>query len=298
LINKKGSPSLPIILFAAIGPILLFRFELLVSFLFLLSIYFFIEKKYPLSGLFIGLSVATKIYPLFALPYFLIILFKDKKFKNIAKYFLSVVLGVFAPIYIYLLMRGNPGDLIKNLVFHVDKPIGLESLISSFIALPIYLQNHTLPHIINANGVWGLPNVDFVIISLLPYVATGLIYLVFLFKMGRGVKFNAVPVILVIAVFLLTSKYLNPQYMFWVFGLVPLVNFRRALLDRIFILNCIIILVLTQLTYPIFFWQVLGSFWNGKPDFSYWLLQARNILLLAELIILFKLSSGSERASY
>lgn len=291
LINKKSSLILPLILFAATGPILIFRFELFVSFLFLLSIYLFVRKKYILSGILLGLSIATKIYPVFALPYFLIILIKNKNLKNAAEYFLSLILAVLAPVYTYLVLKGNPGDLLKNLVFHVDKPIGLESLTSSFIALPVFIKTHVLPHIINANGVWGLPNVDFVLISLLPYAAMGAVYLSLLIvKWKKKIGFNPAFVILVIAVFLLTSKYLNPQYMVWIFGLVPLISFSKSWRDRLFIVNSIVILVLTQLTYPIFFWQILGSFGSSKPDFSYWLLEIRNLLLLVEIPLLWRLA--------
>lgn len=285
-INRKGNIFLPLALFAAIGPILLFRFELLVSFLFLLSIYLFVKAKYGLSAFVLGLSVATKLYPVFVLPYFLLILFKNGKIKETAKYFLIVLLGVGVPMIIYLLLGGQAGDLIKNLAFHVDKPIGLESLVASFIAIPVFLRTHILPGLINAHGVWGFPDTESLAVSLLPYISMGVIYLEFLLNAKKKVEFNAGYAFLIIAIFLLTSKYLNPQYMIWIFGLLPLFEFNKSWVDRTLIIGGVLILAATQLTYPVFFTQLLDSFGHSNPGFVYWLLQARNLLFLIEVALI------------
>jgi hypothetical protein len=104
-------------------------------------------------------------------------------------------------------------------------------------------------------------------------------------KKGGGVKFSPAFIILVIVVFLLTSKYLNPQYLFWAFSLIPLIGLDKPT-GRILFLNTIIILLITELTYPIFFSQILDSYGGGHPGFAYWLLQARNVLLLLEIPML------------
>lgn len=44
------------------------HFEPLVSFLLLLSLWFLIDQKYRISGIFLGLSIATKIYPIVVFP--------------------------------------------------------------------------------------------------------------------------------------------------------------------------------------------------------------------------------------
>ena len=64
-------PTLLALIILAAGPIILFRFDLLVMFLVVLSLITFRRNKFYLSGILLGAATITKIFPVILLPYFI-----------------------------------------------------------------------------------------------------------------------------------------------------------------------------------------------------------------------------------
>lgn len=137
------------------------------------------------------------------------------------------------------------------------------------------------------NGIWGIPESgNLSIIEYLPYAILAILYIVLFFAIKKGSDFNIRIPIFILFIFLFSSKYLNPQYLFWIFGLFPLFNFNKNWEHKFLILNTFLILILTQLTFPIYFTNLLDSFNSGKPNLIFYLLQIRNTLMILELIML------------
>jgi hypothetical protein len=288
LIKKDANLYIALLVFVAFGPILLYRFEPLVAFLFLFSIFFFKKQKYFISGVFLGLGTIIKVYPLFILPYFCILIYKKHDFKSLINYCLGTFSGVLIVMTFYVCLGGHLIDPIKNLTSQALKPITLESIDSSIISLHNLFNSGKLPAIVLANGVWGIPIFNgAVFLNWLPYLACIALYVVIFFRCHKFSNFDIHIPILTILIFLSTSKYLNPQYLFWALSLLPLIKFRNGVIYFFLILNSVILLVLTQLYYPIYFTQVLDSFNSGNLSLIFYVLQLRNALIVLEILMIF-----------
>lgn len=284
-INPSGSLYIPLFLLIAFGPILLFRFELIVSLMFLISIYFFKKHRYLFSGLFLGLSFIIKVYPFLILPYFLLLLLKKENISQTIKYLVGIILGVLIPIWIYVYLGGSVGDAFKNLTYQVNKPIGIESVFASGVLLKSFIFSNILPQINIINGIWGFPASESpYLVGNLPYIALLFYYLILVFKIKHTSDFNICIPIFMILTFLVLSRFLNPQYLFWAFGLIPLVDYKNRA-NIYLILNTLTVLFLTQLVYPIYFTQLLDSFSLGSTHFVFYILQIRNLLMVVEVVI-------------
>lgn len=277
------------------GPILLFRFELVVSLLVLLSIYFFKKKKVSWPSFLLGIATTIKIYPALILPYYLIIFFKNKQYEKLVKTLGFFLLGVLIIGGAYFLIGGSLEELSGSFQFHSLKPLGLESPISSIILTFYKNYYHQLPKILGAYGVWGI-GVDFLPVSLsffnfFPLVIVSLLYFYIYYSKTLHKKFRTEIVFLIFLVFLLSSKNLNPQYLFWISSLIPILVTSRGVKEPgefVFLLAFVLItLLLTQFVYPILYTDLIHSFSEGSKVFTpvIYLLLLRNFLLLILLII-------------
>ncbi|MDF1540149.1 MAG: glycosyltransferase family 87 protein [Candidatus Thorarchaeota archaeon] len=119
------------------------HFEPLVNLFLLLSFWFLFDSRYRLSGLFLGLAVATKIYPILVLPIFF---FYVKDWRSRFELTLSAaIVGAitFLPFYMPTLLREPIGTadsspipssgLIDSLLGYILNPDFSGILISGFI---------------------------------------------------------------------------------------------------------------------------------------------------------------------
>lgn len=276
------------------GPILLFRFELAVSLLVLLSIYFFKRKKISLSSFFLGIATTVKIYPALILPYYLIIFFKNKQYEKLLMVLGYFLLGIGIAGGTYFLIGGSLGELSGSLRFHSLKPLGMESPISSVLLLFYKNYYHQLPKILGAYGVWGI-DIDFLPVDLrffnfFSLVVVFLLYFYIYCSKGLHKKFRTEIVFLIFLVFLFFSKNLNPQYFFWISSLVPILAISKGgkkVGEFVFLFTLIlIILLLTQFIYPMLYTDLINSFSKGRVFTPViYLLLLRNFLLLVLLIV-------------
>jgi uncharacterized membrane protein len=288
-INSELGWISTLLLFAAFGPILLFRFELLVSLLALFAVYLFKKEQYLYSGVLMGTAIATKVYPVFIVPYFLIILLRTDRRKPLLKYITGGLIGIIVPFLIYIFLKGNPMDVVRNIFYHVEKPVGVESIWASIISFVSLLETGILPQIVLKNGIWGILREGARFVDYLPYLSVVSFYLLLFFKLRKNPKLSVIYPMIALLIFLLFSKYLNPQYIFWVFAFLPLLKLKNFT-SKVFLLNTFAIIILTQLIYPIYFSDLLSAFNSGNPNMIFYLLQTRNILLFLQIFILIKLA--------
>ena len=293
----SGYPAILIFLLILLftGPILLFRFELAVSLLVLLSLYFFKEKKISLSSLFLGMATTVKVYPILILPYYLIIFFRKKQYRKLLSSLGYFFLGLGIVVGSYFLIGGSIKELSESFRFHSLKPLGLESPITSII-LPFYkIYHRRLPDIFGAYGVWGI-DIDFLPVSLnffnfLPLVIVSLFYLCIYYSKTLSKKLRIEIVFLIFLIFLFFSKNMNPQYLFWAFSLVPILNVKEKKKEKsnlfLILIIVLIIALLTQYVYPILYTDLINNFRENIEIFTpvAYLLLLRNFLFLVLLII-------------
>lgn len=183
-----------IILFT--GPILLFRFELLVVFLVISSFYYFKKGIFNISSILLALATLVKIYPTIYLPYLMISLYKQKKIKDFISFllFFMASLGIFLLSFMYLnSFSGN--QLIDSLGYHILKPIGVEGFWSSIISIIHVLSTGSLPSLVGEYVTWGISRQD----QILPMwffdnfwiLIIGLLYF-FHFKRSSDKAFNEI----------------------------------------------------------------------------------------------------------
>lgn len=284
---SRQAPFIFLILLLSAGPMILFRHELFPSLLTLLSLYLWQKDHKSISSLILGLGTATKIYPGLIFPYFLIILFKNREWKEIFKDSALFLLGVIYPFVIYLLLGSDPYGLVQTLSFNTTKPVHIESFWASIITVwtKITTGSFALGEA-NKNGIWGIaPQYLPVPLSIFNYlwlVPIAIIYLIVLFRVPKNSPFRfEIPFILVLS-FVLFAKLTTPQYLYWFVLLLPLINQK---IFRLLALSSLIML-LTQDIYPLRYNDLVWNFYtNGSHPETFYLLLTRNFLLFGLFII-------------
>jgi uncharacterized membrane protein len=181
------------------------RFDILPSFLVLLSLFFLQRKRDTLTGIVLGIAVLTKWYPVLLFPIYFLYIFQTR--HRIAwKMSLAFGLTCFLLVLPTFLTAGFPG-LIQPYAFHDAR--GIE-----FAALPGFVQSVLGGWLGIAIRVPLLTTV-FLVLSVLP---------VLLSVFARIDTMNKVVFwsILIITSFMLFSRIWSPQWMLWLLPLLIL----------------------------------------------------------------------------
>ena len=263
-----------------LGPILLFRFDALVTLLLILSFVSFQKNRPSWSGFWLGLATGLKVFPVIILPYLLLILFKQKQLKSLLTLMIYFAEALLLPVLIFWLLGGNREQIVNALDFHNLKLISIESLPGSLITGWSLITRGAPPALLAGYGIWAVPG-PAILFNRLWLLPIGLVYY-FIYR--RSVKvFNwNIPLVLILT-FLVFSKNLNPQYIWWFMALLPFVKAGRL----IWILTLVVAL-LNQLVYPIFYTTLIEEFYQKNQSYwIYYLLLLRNLGILAITFILF-----------
>jgi hypothetical protein len=283
LAAKYGSINQAIIfslLMLFFGPILLFRFDALAALLVVLSLICFQQKKFLLSALFLGLVASIKIYPLIFLPYLLLILFTQHQRKLIVSYLSGFTISLIVPVCIFLFYGGQASQIIAGLNFHSLKPVSIESLPGSLMTLFSVLTQHQPPPLLGGWGIWGIaaPLNFFNKFWPLPLA----IFYLFLLKNKtylHQISFGAIFCLMLL--FLIFSKNLHAQYIWWFLSLYPFLKF-----NPLSFILLIFICVFNQLVYPLFYTQFLEDFYQSNQQYAvFYCLLLRNLLIVALTVI-------------
>jgi len=268
------------------GPILLFRFELLVSIFVLVSFYCWQQEKKHLSLFLLGIAVSVKVYPVVFLPYYVFLFFRNKrKRKDFVQFMLSFLLGLMTPIALTMFMGLSIQQILKSLAFHSFKPIGIEGFPGMVLTFFSKIQNGIYPQYIGGYGVNGLLpksnlfNLNFY--NQLWIVPTSLFYL-FLFTREKKAVFRYEIAFLIVTLFLIFFKGLNPQYIFWFLPLVPMIKLEKNINFFFTVIFFIMIIpLLTQYVYPIAYTEFLQGFYStGRSTEIFFLNSLKNILVV------------------
>ena len=290
---KYGSINQAIIfslLMLFFGPILLFRFDALAALLVVLSLICFQQKKFLLSALFLGLVTSIKIYPLIFLPYLLLILFTQHQRKLIVSYLSGFTISLILPVCIFLFYGGQASQIIAGLNFHALKPVSIESLPGSLITLSSLLTQGLPPQLLGGWGVWGV-NAPLNLFNKFWLLPVAIFYL-FLLKNKtylHQISFGVIFCLMIL--FLIFSKNLHAQYIWWFLSLFPFIKFRSAhKLKYLFMIVLLIFIgIFNQLVYPLFYTQFLEDFYQHNRQYAVFsALLLRNWLIVTLLILSLK----------
>lgn len=260
-----SSTLISTLLLIATGPILLFRLEPLVGLLVLLAWFSHLKTRHILAGIFVGLAIFTKLYavilwPLMAAHYLIFLRQRDLFIQFVT----ATLIGIAIPLLPFL-MLGNPlSDVYATITNFQNKPIGMDSMWGNLIVIKYQLLYKRSPPIDNSLGINGFPatttNAPLSFFNHAWVIPTSSLLFALLWRYRHVGYADPLLPLLVLLVFLLFSKIINPQYLWWFASLLPLLTLskqnKQAMAAIVGV--TLVSLILTQLYYPIFYNQVLA----------------------------------------
>lgn len=272
--KEKGRGA--VLLFTAmllcVGPIVLYRFEVLVILAMILAILRFRKHDYIGSSAMLSVGMLVKLYPLLLLPYFLILAYKQKGLKLPLLYLANFIAVAFVITgFYFFITQTSLKELTFSLDFHKDKPLGLESPLGAFNHLVNYFRTGIGAPIVARHNTWGVDDAYLLLpMPLLTYlwmIPVALMYLWLMFSKTKQASFLFI--ITFLSSFFIFSKLFTPQYWLWILFLLPFLNFGRSKLMWGMVIFAALATIITQFIYPLNYFDFLGYFYSRNQDFEY-----------------------------
>ncbi len=260
----------------SIGPIIAIRYDIFPAVMVLAALYGFLSYRPRFCWVLLALATLTKVYPVVLLPMFLV---EDYVRRNYARMrsalctYSLVILAVAVPLLVV-----TEGQVLEALTYHAGRGLHIESTYASLLIVAHHLGLVSIASEFSF-GSWNLTGT----------VADGLaglsaacmavtvvaLYGFMLRRSGVGsisVGDTVAWSVALIAAVIVTSKVFSPEYLIWLYPLVPLLFGRGC--HAIWVLY-IAIGVLTYYVYPLNYWDLVRL----SPVVSTVLL-IRNVMLL------------------
>ena len=257
--QKNGHRFAPLIfigLLLACGPILLFRFELLVSLLVLHAWKCFHKGSLICAAFLLGVATSIKLYPVLLLPLICAEHLRRRRISDAAKEVGIFFTGMLLPVLTFFEFGGSMTDLLSSIKVHQLKAIGLEGFWGNLTVM-VQRAMHIPLRVTLAFGIHGLTSdVPLLTESTITGVwicAIGVTFLAVLWRFRKSGYADPVLSLLLLMVFLYFSKVVNPQYLWWwasFFPLIPVRWYGRYMWPFAF-LATLGSLLLTQIIYPL-----------------------------------------------
>ncbi len=274
-----GSLGTATIALLAIGPIAVERFDLAPAAMTVAALYFFTGRRYGWAWFFVAIGGMMKFYPAALAPVFLLAPVRARQWRPMWAG-IGIAAAVVAVIAAPCFWLGT-GSFISTFTFHVDRGLQVESLYSSVLLLARNLHITSL-QLISASGSINIssPLADRVASLSWVFIALAVlgVYALFWRKLAKRPESTSVLNFSLAAImaFTVTSKILSPQYVIWIYPLVPLLAGRwRGALWGLFLLIC----TLTYFIFPVRY----NEFVSGRtPEVI--VLLGRNLLLVTMML--------------
>nr|MDQ3008949.1 glycosyltransferase 87 family protein [bacterium] len=284
-------------LLLAVGPLILFRFEMYVHWWVILGLWAWQRKQPFLALLFIGIATSIKVYPVLLIPYFLLLIFKQPQHRlvNMTKVLAGFATGLTLVIVAYMtLFQTSFSDITKNVLVHEEKPVHIESISGTLVTAWHLVTTQSAPqtnsyliHGLSEKSL-GLPTIVYHYLWLLP---VGLYYLWLLWKLPSQALLRLEHVIGLYMLFLLSVSQLGPQYFLWFALFVPfLPHLQKGPPEKLIwlYLQLSLLFFLTQLEYPLFYDAILDFFYRNGTWTPVLILFARNVVFAGVVLSFFR----------
>ncbi|MDD5126942.1 MAG: glycosyltransferase family 87 protein [Dehalococcoidales bacterium] len=273
------------VLLAAVGPLVIIRFDLLPALLVLVSLEAFFAGRNKTAWAVLAFGVTAKLYPLLMAPILAISHFARRQYRALLSGVI-VFLGCLALVVVLaLLLHASIGDLLG---YHIGRGLHSESIYGTFLLLGQVLGLVSVTGGLSS-GSWNLisPLADR-LAELSFYISSGLLLLVFgcyagILREKRGAAGQSADlrlvrfVFLAILLFIITSKVLSVQYLIWLCPLLPLIVRKGE--DILWVL-LVLAAGLTQWLFPYGYFE----FERFKP-YAVTMMLGRNLLLVALAVL-------------
>ena len=287
----KHTPWIMLILAAATGPILFFRFELLVSFFVLSGWLLWRRGHFNSCGVFMGLAMATKIYPILIAPLLIADAWLSGKNRKAVSTIMAWGAGLFGMILSLAVFGAHSQELMSAIRFHLDKPIGIDGFLGSLV--PVLQSFLGIPlRMAPRNGIHGFESdLGAIATTLLTWmwIPICLVVMIWILR-ARDKNFfpNAGGLFVLFGFYVGFGKLMAPQYTWWAVSLLPFAP--AAWLSKkvwsTVILLLVASLLIGQIVYPLNYSEFIESF--GKKPLEnrlFWINGVKNLLWLAAVAL-------------
>lgn len=258
-----------------ISPVMLWRYDLFPTLLTILALVSVILNRPTLAGIFTGLGVAAKLYPVVLLPVFGAYFMANKSYRAL----LHLLLGSVSAVGISLLpfIFTAPVKLVSFLTYHKQRGLQIESLPSGIIMLANKLNLVKVKTVGNYGSVNIVSSLDEIMLKVLPrlFILTYVVLVISCFYRFQEeqyksdlVKSNSLIAYTLgaLLIFIITNKVFSPQYLVWVIPFAALLRPRQAGL----------MLAICSITIIMSFY----GHWRSMNNITVILLNIRNMLMV------------------
>ena len=263
----------------ALGSVVLSRFDLWPATLTVLALAALLRRHPVLSAVLIGTAFAAKLWPAVLVPLLAIWIARSDGGRAAGRW-LAVAAATAAAWFLPFVIL-SPGGVAHSFHAQFARPLQLESLGASLLIA----WHHLAAERLFVESSYGSQNVigpgthaAAIVTSVVGVLALAAVYVAFARRtpdVGDLLRYAAGAV----AVTLAFGKVFSPQFLIWLFPLVPLVRGRRGIwASSLFFLA----LVLTQLWFPERYWPLA----NYLAPTQSWEVLARNLAVVALAAVL------------
>lgn len=275
-----------------VGPILLCRFELVVSLLVVAAWIFWQRGNFMPAGFLLGAAIATKVYPVLLVPLLLIGAWREGKWSRAGAALFACAAGGFFVTGGLGLFGCDWGDIVASLRFHFDKPFGVEGLLGSGIPLLQAVLGIPL-RMAPRNGIHGFESS----LGALPTLllewcwlgAFAVVAWLIVSRCPRAERCAAPGAIFVLfGWYVLLGKLTAPQYAWWALPFLALApaSFLSRSEWKFLLVLLVVALLAAQMVYPLNYSEFLGCFSDNFMANRIFLLNtAKNVLWLAAMVV-------------
>jgi uncharacterized membrane protein len=280
-INMWASLAISTVTLIAIGPIILQRYDLVPAVMTLAAIYAFSRQMHKTAWLMLAVATMTKLYPVILAPVFLLANLKLRQFRPLVHGICAFAAGI--GIIVLSCLWLSPSGFWESFSYHIGRGLQCESTYASFLLFGRTINLTTLRFAFGGGSINITSPLADMFAGLSPVIlviSLFAVYWVFWRKIGKNGLLEAVVdfSLLAIIVFMITSKILSPQFIIWLYPMVPLVTGKWRPPSWAFF---VVIGIMTWYVFPAHYQQLIMS----QPEVIDILLW-RNVLLIAWAFLL------------
>jgi uncharacterized membrane protein len=225
------------LLVAVSAPLLPWRYDLFPALLTVLALLCLLRQRPGWAGIWLGLGVAAKLYPIVLLPIFGVYYLAGKNRPALLRLALGSAGALAATLLPFVLIA--PGPLLSFLRYHELRGLQLESLPAGAIMLAHVLGMTPAGLEFNYGALQIVSPLAGAVLSWLPIVFVVLFGAVlascrarFREEQAAGGRVTSESLIAysvaVLLAFIVTNKVFSPQYLIWLLPFAPLLRLRQA----------------------------------------------------------------------
>ena len=242
------------------GPLIMERFDLIPAILVLCALYCFSRGWNAASWITLGIATMVKTYPVVIVPLFALYLLKRKNYSSLVKG--TMAFGFTLLVIIVPCLCLSPGGFYESYSYHAERGLQIESTYASALLLG-NAWGLTGGEMRFDHAAWHMDTslADSLANAALPIMVMTLLAIYTIYALQKQEKDERSDYshlinysLLAILAFMVTSKVLSPQFVIWIYPLIPLIaGHWRVFCWVLFIL----IGVMTSYMYPDHYGELL-----------------------------------------